>query len=388
MKNIHDPMFDGLALSRAIKQAPQQQKFIDFEYYRISGEPASFFVFPIMKEGHNTGYVVFQLALNHISQLLTKRNKLGRSGETYLVNKKQLLLTESRFFQNDILDRKIETDAVRNALREGDAGEKLILDYRGKWVFSSYGSFNFMESTWILLAEIDEDEILTKLYQRHEETLYPRLLTQLQQIQPPGDPPHHNLTASVTTSRVRVDVAEMQRADHGKILYTVGVATCTAFTAHMPGRFGYMSHLSPTDSAYDLSSAANFLLGEKHSSFIEQTLDRLKWFDIRPFEAASLQFGIFATQQNSLQGSIRQLLNHDLDLAQIKVLYQPQYKMVNVVLDYSKDSIRSVWKNAAGQAALTTSMDSVPNLGPVVRRLFRPDHAEFASELAPTAENH
>ena len=140
--NIHEERFKGVLLYERIKKIKiRETEFVDYEYYSVSDEPASFFITTVMEGSNILGYIVLQLPINDINSILTDRNDLGRTGEVYLVNYSQLMITQSRFIDdNTILTKQIDTEAVKNALQK-TRGSKIIEDYRDKRVFSSYEQF-------------------------------------------------------------------------------------------------------------------------------------------------------------------------------------------------------------------------------------------------------
>ena len=165
--NIHEDRFNGVSLYEKMRKIKiRETEFVDYEYYSISDEPASFFISSVLEGDKIQGYIVLQLPINDINSILADRSDLGRTGEVYLVNYKQLMITQSRFIDdNTILTKQIDTEAVKNAVQE-KRGNKIIEDYRDKRVFSSYEQFNYEGTEWIIIAEMDEDEVITEIYRR------------------------------------------------------------------------------------------------------------------------------------------------------------------------------------------------------------------------------
>ena len=171
--NIYEDRFNGVSLYEKMRKIKiKETEFVDYEYYSVSDEAASFFISPVLDGDKTLGYIVLQLPINDINSILTDRHNLGRTGEVYLVNFKQLMITQSRFIDDStILTKHIDTEAVRNAL-EVKSGNTIIEDYRGKKVFSSYEKFDYEGTTWIIIAEIDEDEVITEVYRGREKDLF------------------------------------------------------------------------------------------------------------------------------------------------------------------------------------------------------------------------
>ena len=154
-------------LSNYLKK-PDNEQFAEFEYYPPSDEAAAFFIVALEKNQQHSGWIVLQFASNRINKILTERQELGRTGEVYLVNQKHLMLTDSRFIENStILRQKVDTLAVKEAFQTS-ISEKITSDYRGINVFSSSEKFELMGIQWVIVAEIDEDEIITNQYKKYK----------------------------------------------------------------------------------------------------------------------------------------------------------------------------------------------------------------------------
>ncbi len=136
----------------------------DFYPYGPSYEAAaSFMATPIFSNGAITGVLSFQMPVDRISHIMHERTGLGESGETYLVGPDLLMRSQSRFTEeNSIGNLKVDTLGVRDGL-SGYSGSKVVVDYRGVPVLSSYVPLSIKGLKWVLLAEIDELEALAEL---------------------------------------------------------------------------------------------------------------------------------------------------------------------------------------------------------------------------------
>lgn len=156
------------------------------------------------------------------------------------------MLSESRFLEDDtILKQKVDTRAVMQALRD-NKGERIIRDYRGIRVFSSFEKFELFNSTWIIIVEIDEDEIITEHYRRHKSYYQDRIIRYLAERSRQEKP----LIEIEETRLKRVEMNEFAKGTPGTVLQTAGVSVCTAVVISYPGRFAYLVHISPTDDIY------------------------------------------------------------------------------------------------------------------------------------------
>ena len=164
----------------------------DFEPYEPSYHaPAAFISSPIFDGDLKIGVLMFQMPVDRINNVLTGNAKwvadgLGKSGETYMVGDDYKMRSVSRFFIEDksgfydalnninysednirLMDKiettigimDIDTEASRQAL-QGNADTKIIDDYRGIPVLSSYKKLNIPGVNWAVLSEIDQAEIM------------------------------------------------------------------------------------------------------------------------------------------------------------------------------------------------------------------------------------
>jgi len=97
---------------------------------------------------------------------MQQRAGMGEAGETYLVGQDKLMRSDSyldptnhsvRASFADPAKGSVDTEATREAL-SGLTDEKVIIDYNGNPVLSSYTPVAVGDTTWALMAEIDEAE--------------------------------------------------------------------------------------------------------------------------------------------------------------------------------------------------------------------------------------
>ncbi len=315
--------------------------FIDFERYTPSGEAAAFFVVSVGPPGEVRGWFVLQYGANALNAMLTDRTDLGRTGEVYLVNAEHQMLSDSRFFNDTtVLELAIDTDAVRNAFTTGK-GHTVTRDYRGVQVLSSYDTFEFLDTTWGLFAEIDENEVISAHFQKNTAGM----LTDLIQLAT-GDlslGPEPVIANDQLTNDLRVDMGELRRVDQGQTCWTPGVGPCTSVVAYYPGRFGYLTHLGPTDDVYIDDALSRRLLGSRRTRSMYELTTRIRHFDVVPNELKDIRFVIVATHTNSVAGILETLLAQGIDLAQIKFIYHPGAEYANVRYDQSVDIVEVQW---------------------------------------------
>ncbi|RJE71287.1 chemotaxis protein [Pseudoalteromonas sp. MSK9-3] len=159
-------------LAKVFQQArlltsPEQYAFVDYQQYLPSyNAPASFIAAPLVNSEQAKATLIFQLSIDALNQIMTEREGLGDSGETYLVGSDGLMRSDSYLDpQNHSVINSfkypdkgaINTEAFQRAI-QGEQGQKLIMDYNGQPVLSAFMPVTVMGAEWALIAEIDKQE--------------------------------------------------------------------------------------------------------------------------------------------------------------------------------------------------------------------------------------
>lgn len=167
--NLMDGKYSSSNLGRLIQKVGNTQGYglADFEPYAPSNDaPCAFIAKPLVNNGHTEMIVALQLSLEAINNIMQQRDGMGETGETYLVGQDKLMRSDSYLdSQNRSVKAsfanpsqgKVDTEASREAL-SGNTDHKVIMDYNGNPVLSAYTPIDVGETTWALIAEIDESE--------------------------------------------------------------------------------------------------------------------------------------------------------------------------------------------------------------------------------------
>ena len=202
-----DNLFNGALKNTRLSNAlldSEAATFVDFALYDPSGEPAAFITVPI--EGPNGGWIIFQLPLNTVNFILDQQGRFKKTGEVYLTNSNKIMMSQSRFINGDTpLHLRVDTVALDSALEDG-AGNITTNDYRGVRVFSSFEKINFHNSTWIIVAEIDEDEVITSQYIQNRDEYAQQLFSK------PVYGAASKYVLEVSEDDLRVDINEFAKA--------------------------------------------------------------------------------------------------------------------------------------------------------------------------------
>ncbi|MEO1200135.1 MAG: methyl-accepting chemotaxis protein, partial [Pseudomonadota bacterium] len=150
-----------------------QITFFDFRPYGPSYDaPASFISAPVMDgRGEVAGVLVFQMPVDRITAIMGRNEGLGESGEALIVGEDRMMRSQSRFSdESTILVEKIDEPTVTAAL----VGQTLALEttsHLDHKVISAAAPFEFLGTTWAVVAELDVAEAYAPIYRMRTSML-------------------------------------------------------------------------------------------------------------------------------------------------------------------------------------------------------------------------
>ncbi|MCP4630374.1 MAG: methyl-accepting chemotaxis protein [bacterium] len=170
--NMLNGKFSTSNLGNLVGQVVRSRKFgfADFAPYAPSNnEPCSFIAQPVVSSGKVEAVVALQISLKSINSIMQQRDGMGRTGETYLVGPDKRMRSDSFLdptghsvkasFAGTVQNNGVDTDASREGLA-GKTDGRIIDDYNGNPVLSSFTPLDIFGTTWALIAEIDEAEVM------------------------------------------------------------------------------------------------------------------------------------------------------------------------------------------------------------------------------------
>jgi len=181
--NLNDDVYNSTGIAKVYKEAIKMKEgeiaFDDFKPYEPSyNSAASFIATPVVIDGKVEGTLIFQMPIGVINKIMSFNGKykeagLGDSGEIYLVGKDYMMRNDSRFTK-DIDDTvvkntgttigmfKVKSDSTVEAIN-GKSNSKITDNYREISVLSSYSPVKVFNTTWAIIAEINESEGLASV---------------------------------------------------------------------------------------------------------------------------------------------------------------------------------------------------------------------------------
>lgn len=343
--------YAGTNISKCFKQALSgRTSFVSYDYYDPSQEVATFIGSAIKDaSGQARGVLAIQLSIDAINSMLSDCRKLGYSAEGYLVDPQYRMLTESRFYGQDvILKQLVDTLSAQKAL-EGEKGCEVIKDYRGVIVLSAYSSIEIGNVRWAILVEIDQDEVILNLSGPEKKMLYKQVVRELD-ISPlyekigqaqKYDEARYRFKQGKKTLLVKV--GDLKRASHDELLFTTGVATCTAVSVGGKNKFGYLAHIGPVDKSYGLNLITRKVwLRNRSTDLIEKLLEKIEQHS-QPEEIEGLSVGIFALHTKSLPSIVERLMEFGFRSSQIRFVNGPKNGCLTIYYDYITDTNYVRW---------------------------------------------
>ncbi len=173
--NILSGMYAESNLGNLVRRvlATRQFDIADFALYLPGkNQPAAFIAQPVVTNERVDVVVAVRLSIDSINAMMLERSGMGATGETYLIGD-DLLMRSDTFRDSKYHAVRaafiepergmIDTEASRAALA-GETGAKIIQGYTGNRVLSSYTPVRVGNTTWALIAEIDESEAFAAIH--------------------------------------------------------------------------------------------------------------------------------------------------------------------------------------------------------------------------------
>lgn len=190
--NLIDGLYSSSNLGLLVRRVLDNKSYgvIDFAPYAPSNDdPAAFIAKPILDgQGNVVMVVALQLSLDAINSVMQLREGMGESGESYLVGSDYRMRSDSYLspddhsvaasFSGSVERNGVKTDATLAAL-SGETGARIIEDYNGNSVLSSYSPLNIGDIRWALVAEIDESEAFDSVYTIRNSIIFMMIATLL-----------------------------------------------------------------------------------------------------------------------------------------------------------------------------------------------------------------
>jgi signal transduction histidine kinase len=160
-----NPREEGLDLStEPLFKKGLERAFVTYGTNNYEGSRAMIAVSPITQindEGKTWGVAISNWDTVVTDMILLNREKLGKTGETYMVDENHVMLSPSRFINDASFNIMSDTFPVRSCFEKKESYSGTYNDYRGIEIVGS--SYCASDSDFVLLTEIDADEVFLPL---------------------------------------------------------------------------------------------------------------------------------------------------------------------------------------------------------------------------------
>ena len=158
---------DFLGLDKS-KNESERVNMADVYYSEIIGENTMEITVPLEE-----GALVAFVSMAEIEGIMMERTGLRDTGEIYLVNSENLMVTPSLYLENSTLIQEVDTKITRtcfenetNSIKYGNETIGIYQNYRGAQMIGTYVYISEMD--WCLIAEIESAEMVAPI----ERTLW------------------------------------------------------------------------------------------------------------------------------------------------------------------------------------------------------------------------
>lgn len=156
----------------------RQPGFADFEPYAPSqGDPAAFMAQPVLSsDGEVQVIVALQLPLDRINQFMAARNGMGKTGQTHLLGQDLRRRSDSarepgKSVRADFRDGPPAgaNNPASSASLKSQSGLTTVETESGQSTLTAYTPVTVFDTSWALLAQIEEGEALAPVQEIHEQ---------------------------------------------------------------------------------------------------------------------------------------------------------------------------------------------------------------------------
>lgn len=340
MENIFDLKYQNTKLSENLKQNTDDY-VVDFNIV-INSEPAAYFIYPVKENEQHLGWCIFQFDLRRLDLIFSNNINLGKTGEVFLVNENNYMLTDSFLIpEPSNLKLHLSKENISRKFEMGK-GHMTITDYRGYQALTSFEVISYRKIKWLIVAKIDRDEVITDIFRKDPETIYADIRHKIYERD-------IDVLSGVSMPRsdnvVKMD--QYKRVYKNGDLYTHGVSTCSVVIITLPGEFSYMAHISEYDVLY----------GGTITNIIENIINRIKMYEIPDYRMREIEFFIITPQIHFTQNVLKNLTDQKILLSQIHILKNPDAKWANIYHSVNDHSLLVEWMLLNGKTVVENACE-------------------------------
>ncbi|MEO5334826.1 MAG: ATP-binding protein, partial [Magnetococcus sp. YQC-5] len=145
----------------------------DFEAYGPSNDQQTAFMgTPVRHEDQTIGVLVLQLSPQEINPIMSERNGMGQTGETYLAGKHKGVIAyrSNRIIEEGKIGQPVQTPYIEKALA-GFKGTEITPGVTGELHLISYFPLEIPGLNWAVIGAISLDEVEAPIYENNQTIL-------------------------------------------------------------------------------------------------------------------------------------------------------------------------------------------------------------------------
>lgn len=172
-KNVASALLKDTHLYTLFSRAQLADAVEDFAPYAPSNNQwAAFMGAPIRENNKTIGVLVIQLPPQEINHVMSERNGMGKTGETYLVGKRNGTISyrSHRAVEANRVGQPVQTPYIEKAL-SGLSGTEIALGLGGTLKLISYQPLDIPGLHWAVIGAVSLSEVEAPLRAQYEATL-------------------------------------------------------------------------------------------------------------------------------------------------------------------------------------------------------------------------
>ena len=175
--NLLTGPYKATKLAASFRKCVQTREivFSDYEHFEPSGNRVcGFFTAPVLNlDGQRIGCLTFQFFIDPINAIMQRETGLGDRSETFLVGSDLTLRSNSVLDQEkSLIKEKILTDQTAPLMEHHDHGASIYTSHTGNQVLGIHRSFLIQGIDFGVIAEIEETEAFSGIYELRRLTLF------------------------------------------------------------------------------------------------------------------------------------------------------------------------------------------------------------------------
>ena len=180
-QNLRSRALKDSPLNKAFQKGSKEIALYDFEPYApANNQSLAFLTAPILSKGKRIGVLALSLSPNSMNTIVQKRERMGQTGETYLVGQ---LNGQTSYRSNRVVNGKGQPiigypksgEDINKALA-GQSGIAIQMNSTGRLELGAYAPVQIQGLNWCIITTIALEELLAPKRATEEEDFFTRYI--------------------------------------------------------------------------------------------------------------------------------------------------------------------------------------------------------------------